>query len=93
MDLRYSPEQQAFRKEVRKWFKRNKPKELLASFDTLEGFESHRLWEKKLSEGNWTAITWPKQFGGRDANLIEWLIFEEEYSSLLLIIGKTFMSI
>ena len=79
MDLHYSPEQQAFRKEVRKWFKSNKPKELLASFDTLEGFESHRLWEKKLSEGNWTAITWPKQFGGRDANLIEWLIFEEEY--------------
>ena len=79
MDLHYKPEQQAFRNEVKKWFKANKPETNLGSFDTSEGFEAHRKWEKKLSEGKWTAITWPEKFGGRDANLIDWLIFEEEY--------------
>ena len=79
MDLRYTKEQEAFRKEIRKWFKDNVPKEKLLSFDTPKGFEQHRDWEKLLSSSNWTAITWPKKYGGRDANLIEWLIFEEEY--------------
>ncbi len=79
MDLRFTKEQESFRKEIRKWLKSNVPKQKLLSFDTKEGFEQHRSWEKKLSEGGWTAITWPKVYGGRDANLIEWLIFEEEY--------------
>ena len=79
MDLRYTKQQESFRKEIRKWFKSNVPKEKLLSFDTKEGFEQHRNWEKKLSEGRWTAITWPKIYGGRDCDLIEWLIFEEEY--------------
>ena len=79
MDLRYTVEQNSFRKEVRQWFKSNVPNKQLPSFDTLDGFKAHREWEKRLSEGNWTAITWPKEFGGRGASLIDWLIFEEEY--------------
>ena len=48
MDLRYTKQQESFRKEIRKWFKSNVPKEKLLSFDTNEGFEQHRNWEKKL---------------------------------------------
>jgi len=55
------------------------PKIPLNSFDTKEGFEEHREWEKKLNSGNWSMVTWPEQYGGRGLNLIEWLIFEEEY--------------
>jgi alkylation response protein AidB-like acyl-CoA dehydrogenase len=43
------------------------------------GFEQHRVWERTLATGNYGCITWPTEYGGRGANLIEWLIFEEEY--------------
>jgi alkylation response protein AidB-like acyl-CoA dehydrogenase len=36
-------------------------------------------WEKKLFAGGWAVVSWPKEYGGRDASLMEWLIFEEEY--------------
>src|SRR3546814_2618828 len=54
-------------------------KQPLTSFDTEAGFAAHRDWEAKLFEGRWSAVTWPKQYGGRGCDLIEWLIFEEEY--------------
>lgn len=79
MDLTYTNEQKAFREEVRGWMADNVPKTPLASFDTPEGFEEHRGWERTLNEGRWGMVTWPEEFGGRGANLIEWLIFEEEY--------------
>jgi alkylation response protein AidB-like acyl-CoA dehydrogenase len=47
--------------------------------DTEEGFKQHRQWERKLNEGRWAMVTWPADYGGRAANLVEWLIFEEEY--------------
>lgn len=79
MDLEYTEQQQAFRQEVRDWLSTNVPQEPLQSFDTEAGFEQHRQWEKKLSEGRWSAVTWPEAVGGRGCDLIEWLIFEEEY--------------
>jgi alkylation response protein AidB-like acyl-CoA dehydrogenase len=77
--LDYTERQQRYRKEVRDWLQRNLPRQPLQSFDTAEGFTEHRAWEKKLAEGQWSAVTWPKDVGGRGCDLIEWLIFEEEY--------------
>ncbi|MFN5603132.1 MAG: acyl-CoA dehydrogenase family protein, partial [Actinomycetes bacterium] len=57
----------------------NVPAEPLPSFDTAEGFARHRQWEKKLYDGRWSAVSWPEQYGGRGADYIKWLIFEEEY--------------
>ena len=79
MDLTYTDKQVAFRAEVRDWLATNVPKAPLASFDTAEGFEAHREWERTLAKGNWGMVTWPTEFGGRGCDLIEWLIFEEEY--------------
>jgi alkylation response protein AidB-like acyl-CoA dehydrogenase len=79
MRLHYTEKQNQFRTEVRDWLKANLPKQPLASFDTPEGFEQHRQWERKLSERGFSAVTWPKDLGGRGCDLIEWLIFEEEY--------------
>jgi alkylation response protein AidB-like acyl-CoA dehydrogenase len=78
MDLAFTPAEVAFRAECHAWFKANPPGEL-ASMDTSEGFEQHRAWEKRLHDGGWSAVNWPRAFGGRDATLLEWLIFEEEY--------------
>ena len=79
MDLKYTAEQEAFRKEARSWLEANAPSEKLPSFDTKEGFEAHREWEKKLHAGGFAMVPWPVEYGGRGANLLEWLIFEEEY--------------
>ena len=79
MDLTYTPEQEAFRAEVRDWLASNVPSQPLASFDTEAGFAAHRDWERTLAAGNWGMVTWPEAFGGRACDLIQWLIFEEEY--------------
>lgn len=79
MDLTYTPEQRAFRQEVRSWLAANLPAKPLASYDTREGFEQHRAWEGKLFEARYSMVMWPEHLGGRGCDLIEWLIFEEEY--------------
>jgi len=80
MDLTYSPEEQAFRTEVRDWMTANVPSDPLPSFDaSREGFEAHRAWEAILNQGRWGMVTWPQEYGGRGLSLIQWLIFEEEY--------------
>lgn len=79
MDLSYTPEQEAFRAEVREWLAQHVPAKPLASFDTEAGFAAHREWERTLAAGNWGMVTWPEAFGGRGCDLIQWLIFEEEY--------------
>lgn len=79
MHLKYTEQQQAFRQEVRKWLTEHVPSEPLPSLDTERGFELHREWERTLKSGDWGMVTWPKEYGGRGCDLIEWLIFEEEY--------------
>jgi alkylation response protein AidB-like acyl-CoA dehydrogenase len=79
VDLNYTPEQQAFRAEARAWLEANVPREPLPSLDTRLGFEAHRKWEQTLNSGGWAMVPWPVEYGGRGANLLEWLIFEEEY--------------
>jgi len=55
------------------------PSERLPSFDTAEGFELHRDWERTLAKDKWGNVNWPVEYGGRGLDLISWLIFEEEY--------------
>lgn len=79
MKINFTKEQNLFRDEVRTWLESNVPETPLLSLDTKEGFEQHREWEKTLNQGNWSMVTWPKEYGGRGLDLIQWLIFEEEY--------------
>jgi alkylation response protein AidB-like acyl-CoA dehydrogenase len=79
MELRFTPEQDAFRAEVRAWLETNVPSPSLRSMDTADGFEAHRAWERTLFDGGWGVVSWPKEYGGRGLSLLEWLIFEEEY--------------
>ena len=79
MDLVYTPEQQDFRAEVRAWMDAHVPKEPLVTLECREGFDSHVVWERTLASGNWGMVTWPEAYGGRGLDLIQWLIFEEEY--------------
>ena len=77
--LQYTPAQQAFRAEVRAWMEANVPREKLDTLEGPAGFAQHVEWERKLASGRWGMVTWPAEYGGRGCNLVEWLIFEEEY--------------
>lgn len=79
MDLAYTPEQQAFRAEVRAWMETNAPREPLVTLEREDGYRQHVEWERRLASGNWGMVTWPEAYGGRGLDLIQWLIFEEEY--------------
>ncbi|MGA6166532.1 acyl-CoA dehydrogenase family protein [Amycolatopsis magusensis] len=77
MDLDLPGSTLAFRAEVRDWLAEHVIK--LPSFDTAEGFALHREWEAKLADARLSVVSWPEEFGGRDASLLDWLVFEEEY--------------
>ena len=79
MDLNFTDSENTFRQECRAWLEANVPREPLPSGDTKEGFALHLEWEHKLFDAGWAAVSWPKHYGGREATLFEWLIFEEEY--------------
>lgn len=79
MDLDLDAGVLAFRDEARDWLAEHAPATPLPSMDTADGFERHREWEFELAEDRWSVVSWPREYGGRDASLLEWVIFEEEY--------------
>ena len=42
--------------------------------------ERRKEWEQRLGEDRWSVIGWPEQWGGRDASLMQQVIFAEEYA-------------
>ena len=86
MDFNYTTEDQAFRTEVRAWLEANKkfappPSNIMA--DEGEGdWEARVNWHKRLNEGGWVAVNWPKEYGGRGATVMQRLIYREELSRL-----------
>jgi alkylation response protein AidB-like acyl-CoA dehydrogenase len=96
MDLADTPEQEGFRKQVRSWLKDNVPREPPPSYDTREGFEARRAWERKLHDAGYAGLHWPAEYGGRGADVVTQAIFEEEYfladgPSRITIIGQNLM--
>jgi len=87
MDLSYSPEDEAFRAEVRAWLEDN----LTGDFAELRGaggpgreHEAHdeRLaWDRHLAQHGWTCLGWPEEHGGRGLPLFQQVIFHEEYAA------------
>ena len=68
-----------FRAEVRDWLAAHVPAGPLPPVDTAEGFARHREWERELAAARLAMVSWPACYGGRDASLLEWLVFEDEY--------------
>ena len=79
MDLTFSEADEAFRHEARQWLRENVPAAPLPSGDTRDGFAAHLDWERRLFDAGWSVVSWPAAYGGRDASVWQWLIFEEEY--------------
>ena len=86
MHLRFSKQEEEFRKEISEWLKENlkgKFKSVIGrggSGDQTELFKERVAWEQHMGRSGWTCISWPKEFGGRGASINEQVIFYEEYT-------------
>src|SRR5256885_9929274 len=80
MDLNYSPEELAFRDEVRSWLGAHLPAELREKVESYAHFSKEDLlrWHRILAKKGWVAPAWPKEWGGTDWNVVQRYIFEEE---------------
>ena len=76
MDLTLSPSEQAFRDELRAWLEENHPGEEPPGEDAA--FDHRRQWQKKLYGAGYAGFSWPKEYGGRGATMIEQALFGEE---------------
>jgi alkylation response protein AidB-like acyl-CoA dehydrogenase len=76
VDLTLSPNEQAFRDELRAWVADNHPGEEPAGDEAA--WEFRVAWQRKLHQSGYAGLSWPEQFGGRGATLIEQAIFGEE---------------
>ena len=83
MDFKFTPEQEALREEFDAFFKelmKEAPAGWTGSLEdrtTEEGLEFHKKAARKLGEKGWLVRAWPKEYGGRDAPIIEQLIFSD----------------
>jgi alkylation response protein AidB-like acyl-CoA dehydrogenase len=77
MDLTLSPSEEEFRDEVRAWLEANNPGPEPEG-DLAEVIAFRREWQRKMHEGGWAGISWPKEYGGRGATMIEQAIFVGE---------------
>ena len=86
MDLRFSEEDENFRHEVVAWLEENLSGEFAAvrgrggTGDEGSLIEERKAWERRLGEGGWIGIGWPKESGGRGLPLTQQVIFYEEYA-------------
>ncbi|MFQ5515074.1 MAG: acyl-CoA dehydrogenase family protein [Myxococcota bacterium] len=88
MDFSYSAEDEAFRNELKSWLDENLPKFLSEWSDSEEVaapeaagivryMERRRAWQRRLNEGRWAAINWPREWGGREATITQNVIYSE----------------
>jgi alkylation response protein AidB-like acyl-CoA dehydrogenase len=76
VDLTLSPQEEAFRDELRSWLADNHPGPEPTGDEAA--FEFRRAWQRKLDEAHYAGLSWPQEFGGRGATLIEQALFNEE---------------
>ena len=82
MDLNLTAEEKRFRDELRSWLEANVPKDWSEWREKPieESFPYLKAWQRKLYEGGWAAVSWPKEYGGRGASLMQQSIFWQEMS-------------
>ncbi|HEX5614652.1 MAG TPA: acyl-CoA dehydrogenase family protein [Acidimicrobiia bacterium] len=86
MDLRFTPAQEAFRADARAWLESR----LGGRFAVVRGrggpgdehelFDERWAWEQELGRDGWIGLSWPAAYGGREASLVEQVVFYEEYA-------------
>ena len=80
MDLAFTPEEQAFREEIRGWVRDNLPADIAHKVHNALRLsrDDMQRWAKILGKKGWLGWNWPKQFGGPGWNAVQRHLFEEE---------------
>jgi alkylation response protein AidB-like acyl-CoA dehydrogenase len=84
VDFASTAEDEAFRQELRTWLDKNLPEFAAAGEIGDETNADRRVmvrrqaWQRRLHEGRWAAINWPKSWGGREATVSQNAIYAEE---------------
>ena len=83
MDFNYTPEELKFRKQVRSWLEKHRPRGRAkpsgaAALNDDEAWRRLVAWHAELAAGGWVGLSWPKEYGGRGATLMEQIIFNQE---------------
>jgi alkylation response protein AidB-like acyl-CoA dehydrogenase len=78
MDLRFTPEEESFRREVRHWLEQHPPPAVPPNLPLAEEVACLRAWQRTLWEGGWVGVHWPRAYGGRGASLTENYVLQEE---------------
>ena len=77
MDLTFSPEETEFRDQLRAWLRANHPGESPVGTEDEE-FAWRCDWQRRLNDGGWAGVHWPREYGGRGASMTQSAIFFEE---------------
>ncbi len=86
MKLSFSQADEQFRSEVAVWLNKNLTGEFAklkfrgGPGDEHSFSEERKVWERKLADGGWTCVGWPKEQGGRGCSIEQQVIFFEEYA-------------
>jgi alkylation response protein AidB-like acyl-CoA dehydrogenase len=85
MDFKLTPREEEFRASIRAWLADNLPAgwgtpEYKPPATPAEQVAFARQWQRKLYDGGWAGITWPREYGGRGTSIVEQLIYNEEYA-------------
>ncbi|WMX53444.1 acyl-CoA dehydrogenase family protein [Peribacillus sp. R9-11] len=83
MDFSFTTKEEEFRHELRTWLEENLPEGWLDGTSKISKNEGEyaiflRNWQRKLYEGGWAAIAWPEKYGGREATLMEEIVYQQE---------------
>jgi alkylation response protein AidB-like acyl-CoA dehydrogenase len=82
MDFSYSGEDEALRTEFRAWLEYNRQYAVPALGPLADeedaSWEATLRWHRKLYEGGWLGITWPREYGGRGGTLLQEIICDQE---------------
>jgi len=79
MDFRFTPEEEAFRKEVHDFIEKECPPELRSGgVNLFEQAGSFLTWRKRVAEKGWVAPAWPKEYGGAGMTIMQQFIYSLE---------------
>jgi alkylation response protein AidB-like acyl-CoA dehydrogenase len=82
VDFTYPVEVEQFREELRAWLAANLTDDVVAARRRAgaddAAFETLRSWNRRMADVGWAAVSWPREYGGRGATMLEQLVYAEE---------------
>jgi alkylation response protein AidB-like acyl-CoA dehydrogenase len=108
MDFSFSEKDEEFRQELRTWLEITLPEGWLDGKRSIPEEDRERAaflrdWQRKLYTGNWAGISWPQEYGGRGATLLEEVVYQQEMARVkappmlnligIAMVGPTLMQI